>query len=59
MNTITVWILMSLASGDSPGAVIHKFPDQESCVTAWKSIEETPRRYRCIPAKAFKKQEDM
>ena len=58
MNTVIIWILVSLPVGNRAATVIHKFPDRESCQQALVSLDDakyTP--YKCIPARMIIKKE--
>lgn len=58
MNTILVWILVSIPIGNRPAMVIHKFPDSESCQQALVSLNDSKAPpYKCIPAKMIIKKE--
>lgn len=58
MNTILIWILISVPSGNRPATVIHKFPDSESCQLAILSLNSSKDYlYKCIPAKMIIKKE--
>ncbi len=58
MNTILIWILVSIPGGRGPTTVIHKFPDNESCQQALVALDSSKApSYKCIPAKMIIKKE--
>lgn len=58
MNTVLIWILVSLPIGNRAATVIHKFPDSESCQQALVSLDDSKfPQYKCIPAKMIIKKE--
>ena len=58
MNTILIWILVSIPGGNRPATVIHKFPDSESCQQALVALDASKfPMYKCIPAKMIIKKE--
>ena len=64
MNTVIVWILLSIPIGNRPATVIHKFPDAASCQQALIELttdmfHPDKERIKCIPAKTIIKREEV